>query len=191
MRNFKRDNRSDRRKNSEGFSGRDSRRPTMHKVICTECGKDCEVPFKPTGDKPVFCSDCFSRKRNVEPRRFSGKDSGRFSSGDRRMHEAICDNCGKKCEVPFKPTSDKPIYCNQCFSDKDKDKTSNQTSKQFETIDAKLDKILKALNPPISAEVDEKKETIKKTKTSKSKKVSKSKDKKVVSPKKAKGKKKK
>ena len=187
MGNFKQNNMSDRRGNSKGFSGRDSRRSTMHRAICSECGKDCEVPFKPTGDKPVFCSDCFSRKRNMEPRRFSEKDSGRFSSSDKRMHKAICDNCGKQCEVPFRPTSDKPIYCNQCFSNEGKDKISNQTSKQFETIDAKLDKILKALNPSISTEIDEKK----KTKVSKPKKISKSKDKKVISSKKVKEKKKK
>jgi len=39
----------------------------MHKAICSECGKECEVPFKPTEGKPVFCRDCFAKKR---PRRF-------------------------------------------------------------------------------------------------------------------------
>ncbi len=33
----------------------------MHAVVCAECGKDTEVPFKPTGDRPVYCSDCFSK----------------------------------------------------------------------------------------------------------------------------------
>lgn len=170
MKNFKRNNRSSERRD----------KPTMHKVICSECGKDCEVPFKPTGDKPVFCSDCFRSKKDAEPRGFSKKDSRRFDSGDKRMHRAVCDECGKECEVPFKPTSDKPIYCSQCFSKKGKDKSSDQVSKQFEIIDAKLDKILKALSPSLS-----------KTKISKPKKISKTKDKKVISPKKAKEKKKK
>lgn len=39
----------------------------MHKAVCSECGKECEVPFKPTEGKPVFCRDCFAKKR---PRRF-------------------------------------------------------------------------------------------------------------------------
>ena len=38
----------------------------MHAVVCAECGKDTEVPFKPTGDRPVYCSDCFSKN---SPRR--------------------------------------------------------------------------------------------------------------------------
>ena len=38
----------------------------MHPVVCAECGKDTEVPFKPSGDRPVYCSDCF---RKNSPRR--------------------------------------------------------------------------------------------------------------------------
>ncbi len=35
----------------------------MHKVTCADCGQEAEVPFKPTGDRPVLCSDCFNKKR--------------------------------------------------------------------------------------------------------------------------------
>ena len=35
----------------------------MHKAVCSECGKECEVPFKPTEGKPVFCRDCYAKKR--------------------------------------------------------------------------------------------------------------------------------
>ncbi len=35
----------------------------MHKATCSECGKECEVPFKPTEGRPVFCRDCFAKKR--------------------------------------------------------------------------------------------------------------------------------
>jgi len=41
-------------------SGRSERRPLeMYDVTCAKCGKQCKVPFKPRGDKPVYCSDCF------------------------------------------------------------------------------------------------------------------------------------
>ena len=36
----------------------------MHKAICEECKKECEVPFKPSGDRPVYCKDCFSKRKN-------------------------------------------------------------------------------------------------------------------------------
>ncbi len=42
-----------------GGYGRSER--TMTQVVCANCGKDTEVPFVPRGDKPVYCSDCFSQ----------------------------------------------------------------------------------------------------------------------------------
>ena len=44
-----------------GFGGGMQRE--MHPVVCAECGKDTEVPFLPTGDRPVYCSDCFRQQR--------------------------------------------------------------------------------------------------------------------------------
>ncbi len=32
---------------------------------CAECGADCKVPFQPTANRPVYCSDCFA-KRNQQ-----------------------------------------------------------------------------------------------------------------------------
>lgn len=34
-------------------------RREMHTVTCSRCGKEAEVPFRPSGDKPVYCKDCF------------------------------------------------------------------------------------------------------------------------------------
>ena len=36
-------------------------RREMFPVVCAECGQDTEVPFKPSGERPVYCSDCFSK----------------------------------------------------------------------------------------------------------------------------------
>ena len=35
----------------------------MHKAVCGECGQECEVPFKPTEGKPVYCKECFNKRR--------------------------------------------------------------------------------------------------------------------------------
>lgn len=43
--------------------GGDRSNNEMHKAVCSECGKGCEVPFRPSSDKPVYCNDCFSSKR--------------------------------------------------------------------------------------------------------------------------------
>ena len=42
--------------------------------------------------------------------------SGGFGRGPREMHKATCADCKKECEVPFKPSGDRPIYCKECFS---------------------------------------------------------------------------
>jgi CxxC-x17-CxxC domain-containing protein len=40
----------------------------MHAVVCAECGKETEVPFVPRGDRPVYCSDCFSKRSPARSR---------------------------------------------------------------------------------------------------------------------------
>lgn len=46
--------------------GRDDRE--MFTASCTSCGKSCEVPFRPSGDRPVLCRDCYVRKDGDTPR---------------------------------------------------------------------------------------------------------------------------
>ena len=51
------------------------RRPReMHDAKCGDCGKDCQVPFEPRQDKPVYCDECF---QNHKPARSSGGFGGR------------------------------------------------------------------------------------------------------------------
>ena len=94
----------------------------MHKATCGDCGKECEVPFEPRQDKPVYCNECFPNHKPA-PRggsgggRFGGRGGGRggFNRRPREMHKATCGDCGKDCEVPFEPKQDKPVYCSECF----------------------------------------------------------------------------
>ena len=51
--------------------GRDDRGPVMmHDAVCDECKRPCQVPFRPSGDKPIYCKDCFNK-------RGGGKEMGR------------------------------------------------------------------------------------------------------------------
>ncbi|MCA9355907.1 hypothetical protein H6790_00585 [Candidatus Nomurabacteria bacterium] len=50
-------------RNGGGFRGGKPKSQNMYKAVCSDCGKTCEVPFKPTGEKPVFCSECFGGKK--------------------------------------------------------------------------------------------------------------------------------
>lgn len=55
---------SDEEDTKEASSGFDRE---MHKTKCSDCGNECEVPFKPAEGRPVYCRDCY---RKHKPRRF-------------------------------------------------------------------------------------------------------------------------
>lgn len=57
-------------------SGGDFDRPSMHKATCAKCGNECQVPFKPNGRKPVYCSNCFVKDGDAESPRSSGRGRG-------------------------------------------------------------------------------------------------------------------
>jgi CxxC-x17-CxxC domain-containing protein len=134
MRNFQRDDRS-------------GGRPDMFDAVCAECGKTCQVPFRPSGDKPVYCSDCFASKRgdrDQHNRRDDRRGDRREDRRDRKMYSAICDKCHNACQIPFQPTPGKPIFCEACFG-KERPSGAGKGSDQIQQLNAKLDKIINAL----------------------------------------------
>jgi len=129
----------------------------MYQATCSSCGSSCEVPFRPTGDKPVYCNACFRKEEGSsggfqrrDTRGFDRRDTGRSSfGGSRQMHQATCTECGKQCEVPFRPTGDKPVLCSDCFgshkSDGPRMVRTDHSKEQFEQLNLKLDKVIKLL----------------------------------------------
>jgi len=108
----------------------------------------------------------FDRRRSGRGR-FDRKRPGMFGRRDRpserrEMYSGICDKCGKDCEVTFKPTQGKPLYCSDCFKEKSREagsrsgfgKPSNET---FDQINKKLDRILNILEGPVIEEEKSKK----------------------------------
>ena len=99
-------------------------------------------------------------------RSYGGGGGGRFGGnrgfgGPREMFHAVCSNCGKDCEVPFKPSGEKPVFCNDCFR-KDSGDTQprgggrfNRDDRapqgpnyqaQFDTLNQKLDSLIALLS---------------------------------------------
>jgi len=146
MKNFNRGGGSrDRRDNN-------SERPEMHRAICADCGESCEVPFKPSGNRPVLCSNCFKGKDDSNSRQSNNRDFSKPRFQDKKMFRATCSDCGKSCEVPFQPSSGKPVYCSECFGKDEKVKSqivrpeNNSYREHFDILNAKLDKILNTLS---------------------------------------------
>lgn len=86
---------------------------------CMECGQDFvftanEQKFyseKGFQNEPKRCPACRQAKKHQQ----RGGDRGGYS-GERVQTEIICAMCGQKASVPFKPTQNKPVYCNECFA---------------------------------------------------------------------------
>lgn len=94
-----------------GSGGRDRGPVTMYQAVCDQCGKPCEVPFRPTQGKPVYCDVCFRSKQETE----NSRGSGRFSS-------------------PIKTNIDSNV-----------NKGNNDELKQLEILNVKMDQLIKAV----------------------------------------------
>ena len=135
MGNFNRDRNNrdrDRRGNDRGFNrrgpdrgfrrgGGNFGRPDMHQAICDDCGQSCEVPFRPTGDKPIYCSSCFEKKGG----RASSKPANRFAS-DR---------------------SQRPAFADRGASQPDSQSKEKEILKAIKTLNYKVDQLMKVLAP--------------------------------------------
>lgn len=136
----------------------------MFQATCGKCGNNCEVPFRPRDGKSVLCSSCFNNQGGSDRGRSGDRDGRSFDrnrrSGDRTMHEAVCDSCGNKCEVPFRPTGGKPIYCKECFGKKSSQRErhggkerhgggNEQVSQQLKELSSKLDRVIGLLDPEV------------------------------------------
>ncbi len=79
----------------KSFGGRNfeaGNKPQMYDATCSSCGKDCKVPFRPTGSRPIFCSICFDRQGDEGSPRSSEKSFDRPHFGDKRKRDFEKDN---------------------------------------------------------------------------------------------------
>ncbi len=82
MKNFKSGNRPERRDPyKKDYENRSRREITLYDAVCDQCGKNCQVPFRPSGNKPVYCSDCFEQRGGKEGR--SDRNGSQRRSFDR------------------------------------------------------------------------------------------------------------
>lgn len=115
---------------SYGGGGSFGRKTEMFSAVCDKCGKNCEVPFRPSNNKPIYCSDCF---RSVDPR----NDNRDFRESPRR--ENFSSNSNRSNEKATNYTSE-----------------LSQLNDKLNSICIKLDKILNALDPKIIDLTEEK-----------------------------------
>ena len=101
-------------------------------LTCRDCGAsfvftESEQAFyaeKGFTNEPGRCPDCRATRKAQRNGGYSYVSSGERSSGyarpERQMYPATCSSCGKACEVPFEPRLDKPVYCSDCFTPRER-----------------------------------------------------------------------
>jgi len=85
-------------------------------IVCKECGEEFvftvgEQEFyaeKGFENEPARCKGC----RDVRKQRMAGNGGRRQN---REMFDATCADCGAPTKVPFRPRSDRPVYCSVCY----------------------------------------------------------------------------
>jgi CxxC-x17-CxxC domain-containing protein len=102
-------------------------------LTCADCGQQfvftaSEQDFYAQRGftEPRRCPSCrASRKAARNASGVGGGYGGGYGGGGgysagydrpaREMFSATCSNCGREAQVPFRPTSGKPVYCSDCF----------------------------------------------------------------------------
>ena len=99
-------------------------------LTCRDCGAEFvwtageQEFYQARGlvNQPGRCPACRQARKASSGGGFSsggyGSSGGGYDRGPRQMYAATCDACGKETEVPFQPTSGKPVYCSDCFRER-------------------------------------------------------------------------
>jgi CxxC-x17-CxxC domain-containing protein len=88
-------------------------------LSCHDCGRSftfsaSEQEFYASrgfANKPGRCSDCRAARKAA-----NGEQRGSFARKSRELFRATCSQCGGVAEVPFQPSTGRPVYCRDCFS---------------------------------------------------------------------------
>jgi len=122
--------RRDERSNFGGGRGGDREERQMFPAVCDNCGKDCEVPFRPNGSKPIFCNDCFRKMGGNDREENSDRFDFKSTSYDRPSFEKPAFEKRDHVRIESKPTNSlNDAYIKQ----------------QFDVLNTKLNKIMAAL----------------------------------------------
>jgi CxxC-x17-CxxC domain-containing protein len=89
---------------------------SLEKKVDILIGRPQERPFE--REHFLKAPESFSR-----PHHGYGKEKQGSHFKERKLYQVICADCNKECEVPFKPSADRPVYCRECFSRRNGDGT--------------------------------------------------------------------
>lgn len=108
---------------SGDMGGNNGARAQMFSAVCSDCNRKCEVPFRPTGDRPVFCNDCFGNKRAPA------------HDGNQRREAPPARSFSQRDFTPPMPSSKLPA----------EDKRIDELKRQLDAVNKKLDTMMEMM----------------------------------------------
>lgn len=66
--------------------------PRGYQIVCADCRKHAELPFKPPTDRPAYCKECFSKRKAGNNRQNFGNQQPSFQQ---RQIKVIPNGVGK------------------------------------------------------------------------------------------------
>ncbi|HJJ23332.1 MAG TPA: hypothetical protein OQH54_06425, partial [Nitrosopumilus sp.] len=125
---------------SSRYSSND-RREESTTVTCADCSIECQVPFVPRSDRPVYCSDCFRKNKPQDSgnSRYSSNDrNSRYSSNDRNSRYSSNDRISRSSIDDSRPRKSR----NDKFLRKQESFFSDGSEKFYASLKEKLFEIL-------------------------------------------------
>ena len=98
----------------------------MYQATCADCGNSCEVPFRPTGERPVYCRDCFAKNAPAP----SSRDSG-FKKPFQKFENRGGMRPAFQPRPSFAPRADAP--------------QNGELVKQIEMLNTKIDRLIQSI----------------------------------------------
>jgi CxxC-x17-CxxC domain-containing protein len=118
----------------------------MFQAVCNDCHKSCNVPFRPTGDKPVYCSDCFGSHR------IGSDDRGDRGRRDGRGEQ---DRFSRREYAPAPRREFTPSFVAKAPMG---DKRIDELKRQLDVISAKVDTIFRIVSGKTLVVTEDKKQ---------------------------------
>jgi len=121
----------------------------MFSAVCAECGKTCEVPFRPNGEKPVYCNVCFGKNKPVD-----GGQGGHYNTPRNDFHSAPVQSSGSKSQVSGGQSFGGTVKIDGAQMAEIRD--------QLQSLNAKIEKLMVSINPKTEKSVAPEKKSTKK-----------------------------
>ena len=128
------------KRNNESFrsfrNSRDDNRGESTTVTCADCSAECQVPFVPRTDRPVYCSDCFRRNKSHDS---ESDRSSRYSRDDRSSRSSYGQESSANKSRSKKSRNDKFLKKQERFYSHGSDKFyAGIKEKLFEILGGKI-----------------------------------------------------